>query len=161
MIIIVEGIDRVGKTTLCKKLNEQTNIPIYKHKRQNYSEMKNDIETDIMLQLIDIYKLLGGSIIFDRFHWSDFTYGVLKRDYSVAAAYENCEKIESYLKDDAILIYVMPIDIERSSDEHGSNLIQYDSMMNLLAKYSALKIYECTFDTIDDVIKEVIDEYRL
>ena len=30
MIIIIEGIDRVGKTTLANMLSERFNIPIYK-----------------------------------------------------------------------------------------------------------------------------------
>ena len=115
MIIIVEGIDRVGKTTLCNKLSQKTNIPIYKHKKSNYSEMKNDIETDVMIQLIDLYKLLNGNIIFDRFHWSDFVYGALERNYSIANAYNNINIIESKLKDNAIIIYVKPTDINKSS----------------------------------------------
>ena len=161
MIIIVEGIDRVGKTTLCKKLSLQTNIPIYKHKRSNYSEMKNDVETDIMLQLIDLYKLLGGHIIFDRFHWSDFVYGILERNYSVAKAYDNANKIESELRQNAIIIYVKPIDINRSSNEHGSDLTQYNALMDLLAKYSELKVYTCNYNTIDSTIEEVINDCRL
>ncbi len=157
MIIIVEGIDRVGKTTLCNKFN----IPIYKHKRSNYSEMKNDIETDIMLQLIDLYKLLGGNIIFDRFHLSDFVYGVLERNYSLSDADNNFKQIESELKDNAILIYIEPTDIEWSSAKHGSDLTAHHQLMELLFHNSILKKYNCTFDTIDDIVKEIINEYRL
>ena len=52
MIIIVEGIDRVGKTTLCEKLNKELKIPIYKHKNNQfyYNLMDNKNETDKMLQ---------------------------------------------------------------------------------------------------------------
>ena len=86
MLIIVEGIDRVGKTTLCNMLKDKLGFKIYKHKNNNfnYSKMDNDNETDKMLQLLDLYEQIGSdvNIVFDRFHWSDFVYGKIERNYN-------------------------------------------------------------------------------
>lgn len=162
MIVIVEGIDRVGKTTLCNKLHEETYFPIYKHKHKefNYSKMDNLNETDKMLQLLDLCNILHGNIIFDRFHWSDLVYGILDRNYNIPLAYDNFHKIDQRLIN-AIIIYVMPTDIEKSSIEHGKDLTKYNQLMEECKKYSFTKVYTCTYLTINDIIKEIKNEYRL
>ena len=43
MIIIIEGIDRVGKTTLANMLSERFNIPIYKQVRIGGNEIQLNI----------------------------------------------------------------------------------------------------------------------
>ena len=37
MIIIVEGIDRVGKTTLCNRLRQELGYPVFKHNKSEFS----------------------------------------------------------------------------------------------------------------------------
>ena len=36
MVIIIEGLDRTGKTTLANKISERYNIPIYKKDREDF-----------------------------------------------------------------------------------------------------------------------------
>ncbi len=43
MIIIIEGIDRVGKTTLANMLSERFSIPIYKQERIGGNEIQLNI----------------------------------------------------------------------------------------------------------------------
>ena len=84
MIIVVEGIDRVGKTTLCNKIKEMTGYEIFKHSGNfDYKRMDNDNETDKMLQVLKIAEIGKANIIFDRFHFSDFCYGTIERDYNI------------------------------------------------------------------------------
>lgn len=156
MIIIVEGIDRVGKTTLCNKLKEEFNIPVYKNKGIiQYNKMDNTEETDKMLKLIDLCNLTNSSIIFDRFYLSDFVYGMLERNYNIDVAVDNFRKVDNSLLeiDDVFLIYILPTDIEESSKQHGKDLKIYDSEFYDLFKHSKIKNkWRCTYNTMDEAI---------
>lgn len=62
MLIIVEGIDRVGKTTLCEMLSKSFGIKIFKHDSKLFKldKMDNDNETDKAIKIYEICKLLMG-----------------------------------------------------------------------------------------------------
>ena len=159
MIIIVEGIDRVGKTTLCHKLSDVTGYPIYKyHGDVSYDKMDSDNETDKMLQLINVLSIarMQGkeiNLIFDRFSWSDFAYGVTNRNYNVEHAVANFIKIDKALKDiGANVILVRPTDIERSSREHGSDLSTKNRLFNQCYIIASCIKFECNYDTMDSVV---------
>lgn len=163
MIIIVEGIDRVGKTTLCNKLSKELRMPIYKHNNEqfSYSRMDNDNETDKMLQLIDLYSILDGDLIFDRFHISDLVYGIMLRNYSMQSASRNCKLIDDRLsklrfKQEAILILVKPTNVEKSSHEHGADLSKYDRLMQIAFDMSSIEMkYICDYNSIDLVVEKL------
>lgn len=162
MIIIVEGIDRVGKSTLCNKLSKELRMPIYKHdnKQFDYSAMDNENETDKMLQLIDLYGILNGDVIFDRFHMSDLVYGIMLRNYNVQSASKNYKLIDDRLsglwRQEAILILVKPTDIEKSSHEHGTDLTEYDRLMQAAFDMSDIEMkYICDYNSIDLVVEKL------
>lgn len=162
MIIIVEGIDRVGKTTLCNKLSKELRMPIYKHdnKQFDYSRMDNDNETDKMLQLIDLYGILDGDVIFDRFHMSDLVYGIMLRNYNIQLASKNYKLIDDRLsglwRQEAILILVKSTDIEKSSHEHGADLAEYDRLMQTAFDMSSIEMkYICDYNSIDSVVEKL------
>lgn len=158
MIIIVEGIDRVGKTTLCNKLSKELNIPIYKHSQKvmDYSMMDNLNETDKMLQLLDICEITSANIIFDRFHFSDYVYGILERGYYAKIALENLRILDEKLFEmNAVIVYVHPTDIKMSSEQHGKDLIPYFKLMNNIRNMSKTSVYACDYDSIDDMVKKI------
>ena len=163
MIIIVEGIDRVGKTTLCEKLNNELSIPIYKNKGIiKYSKMNNIEETDKMFKLLDMYELTKDfDVIFDRFNISDYVYGSIERRYDRSIARTNMEMINERLAnfDDALLILVTPTDIERSSKEHGKDLKEYNDMFKDAFDGVYFRKIECNYNEIDDVVK-IVKEMR-
>ena len=154
MIIIVEGIDRVGKTTLCNKLSESLNFPIHKHvKKTLYKNMDNDNETDKMMQILDVCNQTHCNIIFDRFHLSEYVYGVKDRCYDVSKASKNLLDVDNMLNDknDVLLILVEPVDIERSSLEHGSDLSMHKKIFDDIFKESCIKNkWKCTYNTLDE-----------
>ena len=157
MIIIVEGIDRIGKTTLCKEISEKIKLPIYKHIGDfKYNNMDNDNETDKMLQILEICRLSDTYIIFDRFHLTDYIYGILERNYNLDKALKNFVQIEEFLNEmsnKVILILMQPTDIKRSSEEHGKDLSKHNSMFFDLYKMSKIKNkYQCTYNTISEAI---------
>jgi len=160
MIIIVEGIDRVGKTTLCNILSKKFNLPIYKHIGDfEYSRMDNDNETDKFLQILEICRLSETYIIFDRFHLTDYIYGVLGRNYSIDKALKNFVQIEEFLNkmsDGVILIFMQPTDLERSSKEHGSDLSKHNAMFFDLYKISKIKNkFQCSYNTMNEAIEYI------
>lgn len=157
MIIIVEGIDRVGKTTLCQKISETIKLPIYKHIGDfKYDKMDNDNETDKMLQILEICRLSDTYIIFDRFHLTDYIYGVLERNYSLDKALKNFVQIEEFLNkmsNKVILILMQPTDVKKSSEEHGKDLSKHKDMFFDLYKMSKIKNkYQCTYNTIGEAV---------
>ena len=106
------------------------------------------------------------SIIFDRFHLSDFTYGCFERKYSSTDALENFVNIEHALRDysdscgGVIEILVRPTDIKRSSREHGKDLTIYDAdmfyMMDMFVNESKNKCtFICNYDTMDYIVHEI------
>lgn len=152
MIVIVEGIDRVGKSTFCKELSKDTYWPVYKHDNKwfNYELMDNMNETDKMLQLLDLYDslneqlIVGSGIIFDRFHFSDFAYGCnARKDYNESVAFDNFVSIEKRLlamRETVVLVFMYDSNgTMRASIEHGSSLDEIDKSMRRLYKASKLR----------------------
>lgn len=160
MIIIIDSIDRVGKTTLANKLAEKLGARIYKHaiKNGDYSEMKDDSETCAMFALINLATVYNDQItIFDRFHLSNTIYGMIKRNYDLVSSARNFNAIDSALSelgDDVILIKVNPTDLERSSREHGSDLTPYYNLFNELYQKSNIKNkVEIDYNGIDNLVE--------
>lgn len=163
MIIIVEGIDRVGKTTLCNALSNALNIPIYKHTQvvMDYASMDNINETDKMLQLIDVCKITNSNIIFDRFHFSDYVYGTIERNYNDEIAITNLNLIDSELKNaNAILIIVCPTDIKSSSQQHGKDLLPYLLKMQYAYTLSSIQAYSCDYNSIQKTVEIIKEKYN-
>ena len=154
MIIIVEGIDRVGKTTLCERLRDEMNVPIHKNVcKTKYENMDNNYETDKMLQLINICNITDSIVIFDRFHLTDYVYGIIERGYDVHDASVNIADIENSLKEDTILLLVEPTNIDKSSNEHGKDLSKHAKMFDEIYKESKIKNkWKCTYNTINEAI---------
>ena len=155
MIIIVEGIDRVGKTTLCNMLKKEMNIPVYKHIGNfSYSNMDNDNETDKMLQILETLRLVNGDVIFDRCHFTDYVYGILERYYNKKNAKKNFSILEKKLSEmHVVLLFVNPTNIEKSSYEHGKDLSMHQKIFQQLYKVSCIKEkYQCTYNTLNEAV---------
>ena len=169
MIIIVDSIDRVGKTTLCEKLAKGTGLKIYKHSEEGkkYSEMTDEGETSTMLAMLSLYKLYPeNGVIFDRFHLSNTIYGQLYRNYDPSTSFKNFKKIDKVLSDfkDTVLVRVAPCDLERSNREHGKDQTACNELMSQYFNESDIPYkFECTYHTIDETvekIKNLIEELK-
>lgn len=77
MIIIIEGADGAGKTTLANKLAEQTGFPIV-HRSNPKSEEEKKQMMAMYIQTIKENK----NCIFDRCWYSEMVYGPVMRDKS-------------------------------------------------------------------------------
>ena len=167
-IVIVEGIDRVGKTTFIDRFVEKNpDFKRFKHKPSDfdYNDMDNKNETDKMLQLLEMVKLLDGKVIFDRFHFSNMVYGFLDRNYDPFEAMKFCDDIEQRIiklfgPENVVVVMLFPEDIEKSSKEHGKDLTPYQHGMEAMSLDTILPVMVASYETIDAAI-EVIPEFFL
>ena len=160
MIIIVEGIDRVGKTTLANNISKKYGLKIYKHIGDfRYCNMDNENETDKILQILEIIRISKIDIIFDRLHFTDFVYGCIERNYDFCEALKNKMKIENFLVNniDTKLIYMNPVNINIANKMHGKNLNWHYTFMNELYKESIIED-KISIDYNSD-INEIIDNW--
>lgn len=100
MIIIIEGADGSGKTTLANTLAKQTGFEVV-HRTQP----KTEEEKARMFEMyVDTIKS-GTNVIFDRCWYSEMVYGPIMRDASVIS-YPVMYKLERMLaKHGALIIY--------------------------------------------------------
>ena len=151
MIAIIEGIDRVGKTTLANKLHDEYGFEIYKSERQETSSMNYGS----IRGLIDFLKWYKPSrnIVIDRFHWTEAVYGLVERNDSFT--YDHIDEIESMMTEDFVLLYVRPTDIKWSSAQHGSDLSKHLKLFDALYEKTTMNKYVFTHLDLDKV-KEVM-----
>lgn len=166
MLLIVEGIDRVGKSTMCKELSKQFGgIPVYEEIRFDNSIKDSDNETDKILSMLNILKHVGGDLIFDRLHLTDFAYGIEKRKYKREKAKNNLLKIDEFIQENfkSITVIVNPISIEKSSNEHGENLriIQNNFLLALQELDPKCdRFYYCNYITIWETARKIREENK-
>ena len=96
MIIIIEGPDGAGKTTLAEQISRQTKYPIiHRTKPKNEEEKKR-----MMGEYLQTIRS-GKNMIFDRCWYSEMAYGPVMRDSSVISypqMYELEEQLAKVLK---------------------------------------------------------------
>jgi len=174
MVIIIEGIDRVGKTTLANKISEEFDVPIYKQDRIGGNKLLVDNGESNTIKnyracnicenytrtktLVDFWNWPGftQNIIMDRFHWTEAVYSLIDR--CSREQYDAMKLIEKNMlqcPDNYIIIYVMPVDIKWSSRQHGKDLTRHNEEFYKLYKDSKLNKYMCSLFSIDMAIDKV------
>ena len=100
MIIITEGPDGAGKTTLAEQISRQTKYPIiHRTKPKNEEEKKR-----MMGEYLQTIRS-GKNMIFDRCWYSEMAYGPVMRDSSVISYPQMYELEEQLAKTGALIIY--------------------------------------------------------
>lgn len=167
MIVILEGIDRVGKTTIAEVLRDNLGFEIFKKERTEIKGVSNVIDESVAegiinygnaLGLVDMFNWDGfdKNIVIDRFHWTEAIYSRIDRKQFLPMKYmgyvesKMLEKKEKYL-----MVYVRPTDINYSSRAHGSDLTAHLEWFEKLYINSGLPKYMATFYSKDLVVKEV------
>lgn len=154
MIIIVEGIDRVGKTTLVNKLQKEFNYPVFKDLPKYYNlDFKNkEINTSKLDLLVNLFETkIIKDVILDRGHFTEYVYGLINRKYNN----EYIEDIDNRLSklDNIIMVYVKPEDLARSIKEHGSDLTENNKLMDECIIHSKIKnIITVSYSYLDNAI---------
>lgn len=135
--IIVEGIDGVGKTTICKKFQ----LEGYDYKHFNYDESCHDIKKKYMH---DIFFNIRKKTVFDRSFISEYCYGNIYRQNSRISLSECIELFEFYKNKKILLIYVEAsrnLILERRKTDFKLKLyiddllIKYQEIINIAKEY--------------------------
>lgn len=93
-IVIFEGHDKSGKTTIAAMLSKIANLPVFKVQRNKYhwdSTVNLNYLTEGITQFLE---QTDASVILDRWHGSDYMYGQLfDRDVSQRKIFELDERL--------------------------------------------------------------------
>ena len=130
MIIILEGPEAAGKSTLAKKLSEQSGFEIV-----SKSWPRGKAEQEAMLDMYREAAYGSANVIFDRCWYSEMVYGPIMRDKSYIT-YEHMNELEDILvrNSGAMLIHCTDNmrDLWKRFVERGDDYIKPD--MGLLMK---------------------------
>lgn len=163
MIVIVEGVDRVGKTTLCNML-QSVGFEYFKDQwviggevRLSQEKMFSVGKLDTTIALLRQLHQRGINVVVDRLHITEWVYGKLSRGYEPDPVHMNAiDRALAALN--PTLVYVKPEDIEASSKQHGKNLEAHEREMYKVVSSSAIKskIYT-SFSRLKDAVEEIIE----
>lgn len=153
MIVIVEGIDRVGKSTLTTKLQDKGFKILNGKLKCNDNNIRQVVETDRICAQLDLLEMIDNeyNIVIDRFHLSQLVYGLINRkmfdktmlEVDLRLSLLNCE-----------LIFVNPKNIDKSCEEHGDDLKIHQALFDMLKCITKIRYRECTYDDIDDLVEK-------
>ena len=152
MLVIVEGVDRVGKTTLCTRLSEHLHIPIFKEELYTCGKnWKADLVTEQLHAVIRLHKQLRFNLICDRFHLSELVYGYLERGYENKYMME----LDKEMALDSILLFVKhsrPWEVQ--AKEHGKDQSKHEAMMDYYFGLSDIRYkFYCDYNSLDGAVK--------
>lgn len=163
MILLVEGIDRVGKSTLCDKLSKATGAVVF---RANSTQFVRNDSKDIYNEADKAYKLYklaydtGSDVIFDRMHISDAVYAISRRMYDLESSISIFKKIDKVASQYGVkVLYIKPDEqgglsrCEKMAGEHlRQELKLFDRVYNE-STCSKVCIHTSDIDDAIDAIK--------
>lgn len=131
MIIVVEGSNRVGKSTIIKKLAKMHNVSTI-YNRDIRSEMKDCEQEGYIsaLAMLDALEATSDSanVILDRFHLSEFVYGLKYRSY---LSERMLSVIDKRLADMGALLILVTSDYKHLQNESEDKIQEYMSIQEL------------------------------
>lgn len=171
MLIIFEGIDRVGKTTLLNKISETYNIPKFKDNYMSFSGFKMGSKFNVsptrescvvnierMNCLLNYVESVGKTenLLIDRFHMSEYVYDKLERNEDIYEAFEQLD--ERIARLNSLIILVDPIDIVRSSSLHGKDLTKHKEEFDILFEKTKCRKVRTNWNDIDRFVVDFVKE---
>lgn len=140
MILLVEGVDKSGKTSLIQELLKKFPGAIViknEHKPTDYSpEFIAGVYAGLYSGLRRLHKTQDPFIILDRSHITEIVYGHVLRNYNAYEVYD-WKKVEEKIKKYTLLVYMYaPQEVlERRYVEEKEEFILEKHIPELLANY--------------------------
>ena len=160
MIIAVEGIDRTGKSTFCEALSNKTGfVNFYAPESDIVSNKDKNMydEADKCLKLATLADLSSTDVVFDRFHISDFVYGIVNRNYDVDEAMMLFKKVDQKLAKLGVAIYYFkPILVAYSSLLEGRDLSKEYELFELFKEASSCVVIETDYDHVTQQVERLM-----
>ena len=169
-VVIVEGIDRVGKTTLINKLKKEVNFVQYEFKNyfKEYSREKEKLRNtdfDLTRQLesrellcclswLDALKDTDINIVIDRLYLSEYAYGLIYRSYNNTLCAEIDKKIKE-LGIELLTVIIDPTNIDESIRQHGRDLYLIKGVFDSLKELTVNKLFICNYNELDKAVEYV------
>lgn len=162
MIVIVEGIDRVGKTTFCEKLKKLGFIYLKDEWNLNEEIKVSEVpiysigKLDTTISLLRHLHNQGHNIVVDRLHITELVYGIQSRYGNVNE--ELVSKIDCILAEmKCCLVYVYPEDVQKSSAEAGIDLSSHEQLFRALITTSLIsEKYYTKYSELDNTIRRLM-----
>ena len=160
MIIAVEGIDRTGKSTFCEALSNKTGfVNFYAPESDIVSNKDKNMydEADKCLKLATLADLSSTDVVFDRFHISDFVYGIVNRNYDVDEAMMLFKKVDKKLaKLGVVVYYFKPRTVAYSSVLEGRDLSKEYELFELFKEASSCVVVETDYDHVTQQVERLM-----
>lgn len=141
-IVIIEGVDRIGKTTLCKALQSDFNFKIFDRPSDgfNFAKLKcGDVGFDIC-KTLKRFRDNKQSIIFDRLHLSEYVYGKLDRKYDERDNVYWFDVAEMFMEElDVTLILGRPCDLAFTNNANHKDVTPYDEVFLNMYLHSKIR----------------------
>lgn len=172
-VIIVEGVDRVGKTTCLNKIKEKLKKNYIQYEFKDFNESKeqkvkdrNKLNSKLVKKLetreiTTCYSWLLSlrdtnlNILIDRLYMSEYAYGYAYRNYFN----EVCKYFDDNAKKDGIrllTVYIEPTDLEESIRQHGLDLHLVKCIFDVFTKYTKNDIIKGSYKDIDYLANYVL-----
>lgn len=161
MIVVIEGIDRVGKTTLANKLVDAGFIYLKDEFVIKQASFVNfaDYSLGKCDSFVAIAKKLheeGKNVVIDRLHITELVYG---NSIRFTANNEGCYALDMELANlGAILCYVKPTDIKLSNELAEVDQTKRNELFEVYTKLSSMRKISCDFNTLDETAAYFINE---
>jgi len=149
--LVIEGVDRSGKSTVCRVLSEKLNVPIIKMQDMPRHFKKNPEEaSEIFNKTVSQFK--DFSFICDRFYPSSLVYSkVYKRNYDLTYINE----IEKILKPRVVVLYrALPRFPDKliSKQKYAKLVVEYITQ----AKLHKWKLIDVGDKTPNEIVKLIL-----
>lgn len=152
MIVVVEGIDRVGKTTLVNKLVDAGFISLKDEFLLDKSLVDNfnDYSIGKCESFVKLAKELhqqGKNVVIDRLHLTEYVYGIVERG--------GCNEKAVWMIDmmlacqGAVLCYITPSNWELTKELSGADQTQHAKYFDLAYGLSSMSHLKFTYEEID------------
>lgn len=161
MIVVLEGIDRVGKTTLARKLEKAGFVYLkdefilqtkFFSNFDDYSLGKCDSFVAVIKKLNDE----GKNVVIDRLHITELVYGKTKRGKTNQAG---CFVLDMELANmGALLCLVEPSDITLSNELAGDDQTKMCEMFKTYTSLSSMRHITCNYETLDKAAGYILSE---
>lgn len=163
MIVIVEGIDRVGKTTLCEKLNKKGFVTL-KDDIALLSGMKREIKSNCSVAKLDTTFLFleqlhnqGVNVVVDRLHLTEMVYGKCDRQgYTCDHIIKDLEaEFFEKMGLNAVLVLVEATNIDEANERAEKDLTRHANLFKAYYQLSPMIKMRTTFPELDRTVKSI------
>lgn len=159
-VIIIEGVDRVGKTTLAGLLSTRIGAKIFKDSSFfAYNGYEANVEK--VKTFVNMAMQMKMGIICDRSFITEYVYSKLERNNATAEAYlSDCLWMFQYADFDVLYVYVKASDIKLSSNLHGKDLSSHSKLYDELYEAITFKKIACDWFALNEALDKIEEWYN-